>query len=79
MENREENFDIWIDALSDGEGYSIKGKIFNHACNKVVFYLPFEPTVADFSTILSIFRNKYSVTDDFNFMTFIQPARYYQF
>ena len=78
MKNQEEDFTIEVNSLSDGNRYSIKGKIFNHACNKVVFYLPFEPTVADFSTILSIFRNKYSVTDDFSFMTFIQPARYEQ-
>ena len=78
MNNKEENFSIEVNPLSDGKRYSIKGKIFNHACNKVVFYLPFEPTVADFSIILSKFRKTYSVTDEFSFMTFIQPARYVQ-
>ena len=76
MKNREEDFIVKVNHLSDGNKYSIKGKIFNHSSNRVIFYLPFEPTVADFSTILSKFRKAHSITDDFSFITFIQPVRY---
>ncbi len=67
-------FKVWVDTLSDGKGYYIRGRIMGD--NDVVFYLPFEPTVRDFSVILRNFREIYSVTDSFSFKTYIQPARY---
>ena len=69
-----EEFSVWADSLSNGKSYFIVGRIMND--NDVVFYLPFEPTVRDFSVILKSFREIYSVTDSFKFKTFIQPARY---
>jgi len=68
-------FEVWIDCLSDRKGYAIKGRIMIGE-NVVIFYLPFEPTNRDFSTILNNFREIYSVTDSFTFKTFIQAARY---
>jgi hypothetical protein len=68
-------FEVWVDTLSDGKGYFIKGRIMM-GDNVVVFYLPFEPTIRDFSTILNNFRETYSVTDSFTFKTYIHPARY---
>ena len=68
------DFKVWIDTLSDGNGYLIRGKIMKDS--DVVFYLPFEPTVKDFSMILRNFRKKHSITDSFSFKTLIQPARY---
>ena len=74
MGNYWDIFEVCVDTLSDGKGYFIKGRIMDD--NDVVFYLPFEPTIKDFSTILNNFREIYSVTDSFTFKTFIQPARY---
>ena len=68
------DFTVWVDTLSDGKGYMLMGKIMND--NNVVFYVPFEPTIKDFSTILQKFRKSYSVTDSFTFKILIQPARY---
>ncbi len=70
-----EEFEVWVDSLSDMKGYFIKGRIML-GDNDVVFYLPFEPTVRDFSVILRSFREIYSVTDSFKFRTLIQPAKY---
>jgi hypothetical protein len=67
-------FGVWVDCLSDRRGYHIKGRIMYD--NDVVFYLPFEPTIQDFSIILRNFREIYSVTDSSKFKTFIQPSRY---
>ena len=68
-------FGVWVDRLSDRKGYHIQGKIMLND-NTVVFYLPFEPTIQDFYTILREFRSIYSVTDSCTFTTFIQPKRY---
>lgn len=74
MENiKEQNFNIWIDRLSDGRSYSIIGKIIS---NNVIFYLPFEPTISDFSIILQTFRKINNVNDNFNFKKYIQPIKY---
>lgn len=67
-------FKIWAEKLSDGKDYHIVGRIMKD--KDVVFYLPFEPTLYDFSVILEKFREQYSITDGFKFKIFIQPARY---
>jgi len=70
---KEQDFSVWIDRLSDGKSYTIIGKIIP---DSVIFYLPFEPTISDFSFVLQAFRKIYSVTDNFKFNKYIQPARY---
>jgi len=68
------NFKLAVDRLSDGKEYLIFGRIMRD--KDVVFYLPFEPTISDFSVILQKFRENHSITDKFNFKIFIQPVRY---
>ena len=60
-----EKFELWVDYLHDRRGHLLKGRIM--ADNKVIFFLPFEPTIQDFYNVLHSFRSRFSVTDSCNF------------
>ena len=67
-------FSVKVGKLNNGKKYTIHGRIFFN--NKVIFYLPFEPTINDFLITLRKFRKKYGNINNIPFEILIQPARY---
>ena len=66
-------FSVKVGELSNGRIYTIHGRIFFN--DKIIFYLPFEPTINDFSIILRKFSKKYA-NYNLPLKMLIQPARY---
>ena len=67
-------FSVNVGELSNGRKYTIHGRIFFN--DEVILYLPFKPTINDFSIILRKFRKKHGDMNNYPFKTLIQPARY---